>query len=85
VTGFEKKKNELPHTQYQTYDFNRNELLAQYTIIFHCVSCSKVTSLLSVAAFLRPCVSLEWHLAPLDGHGSLALVLGGLDKPQRAG
>ena len=58
VTGFE--KTQLPYTQYQTYDFTRNELLAQYTIIFHCVPCSKVTSLVSVATFLRPCVSLEW-------------------------
>jgi len=33
----------------------------QYTIIFHCVPCSKVMSLVSVAAFLRPCISLEWH------------------------
>jgi len=32
VTGFETTR--LPHTQYQTYDFTRNELLAQYTIIF---------------------------------------------------
>ena len=39
----------------------RNGLLAQYTIIFHCWPCSKATSLVSVAAFLRPCVSLEWH------------------------
>ena len=54
-------KIRLPHTQYQTYDFARNGLLAQYTIIFHCAPCSKVTSLVSVAAFLRPCVSLEWY------------------------
>ena len=55
----------LLHTQYQTHDFIRNGLLAQYTIIFHCVSCSKVTSLVSVAAFLRPCVSLEWHFGAI--------------------
>ena len=48
------------HTQY--YDFTRNGLLAQYTIIFHCVPCSKVTNMVSEAAFLRPCVCLEWHL-----------------------
>ena len=53
------------HTQYQTYDFTRNGLLAQYTIIFHCVPCSKVMSLVSVAAFLRPCVSLEWHFGTI--------------------
>ena len=63
MTGFEKP--ELPHTQYQTYDFTRNGLLAQYTIIFHCVPCSKVTSLVTVAAFLRPCVSLEWHFGAI--------------------
>ena len=63
VTGFEKIW--LPHTQCQTYDFTRNELLAQYTIIFHCVFCSKVTSLVSVAAFPRPCVSLEWHFGTI--------------------
>ena len=62
-----------------------NGLPAQYTTIFHRVPCSKVTSLVSVVAFLRPCVSLEWCLAPLNGHGSLVLVLGGLDKSQRAG
>ena len=27
--------------------------------------CSKVTSLVSVAAFLRPCVSLEWHFGAI--------------------
>ena len=59
VTGFQKSR--LLHTQYQTYNFTRNGLLAQYTIIFHCVPCSKVMSLVSVAAFLRPCVSLKWH------------------------
>ena len=42
----------LPHTQYQTYDFTRNGLLAQCTIIFHCVPYSKVTSLVSVAAMI---------------------------------
>jgi len=45
--------------------FTRNGLLAQYTIIFHCVPCSKVMSLVSVAAFLRPCVSLEWHFGAI--------------------
>ena len=46
---------------YQTYvDFTRNGLLAQYPIKFHCVPCSKVTGLVSVAAFLRPSVSLGW-------------------------
>ena len=59
VTGFEKTR--LPHTQYQTYDFTRNELLAQYTIVFHCWPCSKATGLVSVAAFLRPCVRPKWH------------------------
>ena len=78
------EKTWLPHTQYQTYDFTRNGLLAQYTIVFHCWPCSKATSLVSVAAFLRPSVSLEWHLEPLDGRGSLVLVLGGLSKPRRA-
>ena len=63
VTGFEKTR--LPHTQYQTYDFTRNGLLAQYTIIFHCWPCSKVTGLVSVATFLRPCVSLEWHFGAI--------------------
>jgi len=52
------------HTQYQTYNFTRNELLAQ-SIIFHCVPCSKVMSLVSVAVFLRPCVSLEWHFGAI--------------------
>jgi len=51
VTGFE--KTQFPHTQYQTYDFTRDRLLAQYTIIFHYVPCSKVMSLVSVAAFHR--------------------------------
>ena len=63
MTGFE--KTQLPHTQYQTYDFTRNELLAQYTIIFHCWPWSKATSLVSVAAFLRPYVSLEWHFGTI--------------------
>ena len=31
VSGFEKTR--LPHTQYQTYNFTRNGLLAQYNII----------------------------------------------------
>ena len=63
MTGFEKTR--LPHTQYQTYDFTRNGLLAQHTIIFHCWPCSKATGLVSVAAFLRPCVSLEWHFGAI--------------------
>ena len=54
VTGFE--KTQLPHTQYQTYDFTRNELLA------HGVS---VISLISVAVFLGPCVSLVWHFGAI--------------------
>ena len=83
VTGFEKTR--LPHTQYQIYDFTRNGLLAQYIIIFHCVPYSKATSLVSVAAFLRPYVSSSDTLVPLYGHGSLVLVLGRLDKPRRAG
>ena len=83
VTGFE--KTWLPHTRYQTYDFTRNELLAQYTIIFHCCSCSKAMSLVSVAAFLRPCVSLEWHFGAIGWSWLSLLVLGGLDKPRKAG
>ena len=63
MTRFEKTR--LPHKQYQTYDFTRNGLLAQYTIIFHCWPCSKATGLVSVAAFLRPCVSLEWHFGAI--------------------
>ena len=63
MTRFE--KTQLPHTQYQTYDYIRNGLLAQCTIIFHCVPCSKVTSLISVAVFLRPCVSFEWHFGAI--------------------
>ena len=63
VTGFE--KTWLPHKQYQAYVFTRNGLLAQYTIIFHCWPCSKETSLVSVAAFPRPCVSLEWHFGAI--------------------
>ena len=63
VTGFEKTR--FPHTQYQAYNFTRNGSLAQYAIIFHCVPCSKVTSLISVAAFLRPCVSLKWHFGAI--------------------
>jgi len=63
VTGFEKTR--FPHTQYQTYDFTRKRLLAQYTIIFHCVPCSKTTSLVSVAASLRPFVSLKWHFGTI--------------------
>ena len=63
MTGFE--RTQLPHTQYQTYDFTRNGLLAQYTIIFHCWPCFKATSLVSAAAFLRPCVSLEWHFGTI--------------------
>lgn len=59
------RKTRLPRTQYQTHDFTRNGLLAQYSIIFHCVPCSKVTSLVSVAAFLRPCVSLEWNFGTI--------------------
>ena len=50
----------LPHTQYQTYGFTRNGLLVQCTITFYWVRCSKAMSLVSVAAFPRPCVSLEW-------------------------
>ena len=64
MTGFEKTR--LPHTQYQTYDFTRNGLLAQYTIIFHCVPCSRVMSLVFVIAFLGPCVSLEWHFGTIS-------------------
>ena len=64
VTGFE--KTQLSHTQYQTYDFTRNGLRAQYSIIFHSVPCSKVTSLVFVAAFVRPCVSLEWHISAIE-------------------
>ena len=63
MTGFEKTR--LPHSQYQTYDFTRNGLLAQYTTIFHCWPCSKATGLVSVAAFLRSCVSLEWHFGAI--------------------
>ena len=63
MTRFEKTR--LPHTQYQTYDFTRNGLLAQYTITFHCWPCSKATSLVFVAAFLRPRVSLEWHFGTI--------------------
>ena len=63
VTGFE--KTQLPHKQYQTYNFTWNELLAQCTIIFHCWPCSKATSLVSVAAFLRPCVNLKWHFGAI--------------------
>ena len=76
MTGFEKTR--LPHTQYETYNFTRNGLLAQYTIIFHCVPYSKVTSLVSVAAFLRPCVSLEWHFCAM--RWSWLSCNGGLDK-----
>ena len=72
VTGFEKTR--LPHTQYQTYDFTRNGLLAQYTIIFHCWPCSKATGLVSVAAFLRPCVALWSHWMVM------ALLYGRLDS-----
>ena len=36
-----------------------------YTIVFLCMPCSKVTSLVSVATFLRPCVSLEWHFGAI--------------------
>ena len=68
-----------------TYNFTRNGLLAQYTITFHCVPCSKVTSLVSVEAFLSPVWASSGALAPLDGHGSLVLVLGGLDKPRKTG
>jgi len=75
VTGFE--KTQLPHTKYQTYDFTGNGLLDQYTIIFHCWPCSKAMGLVSVAAFLGPCVS--GTLAPLDGHGSLVLVVIGVE------
>ena len=63
MTGFE--KTQLPHTQYQTYDFSKNGLLPQYTIIFHCWPCSKATSLVSVAAFLRLCVRLKWHFSTI--------------------
>ena len=63
MTGFEKTR--LPHTQYQTHDFTRNGLLAQYTIIFHCVPCSKVTSLVSEAAFLWLSLSFEWHFGAI--------------------
>ena len=63
VTEF--AKTQLPHTQYQTYDFTRNELLAQYTIIFHCWPCSKATSLVSEAAFLRHCVTFEWYFGAI--------------------
>ena len=54
-----KKKNWLPHTQYHIYNFSRNALLAQCTIIFHWVPCSKVTSLVSMEAFPRLCISLD--------------------------
>ena len=48
VTGFEKTR--LPHTQYHT---SRNDNALSY-------STSKVMSLVFVAAYLRPYVSLEW-------------------------
>ena len=55
------EKNCLPHTQDQTYNFAKNiKLLAQYTIIFYCVSWSEIKSMIFVAAYLWPCVSLEW-------------------------
>ena len=50
-------KTWLLHTQYQTYNFTRNGLLAQYTIIFHLVPCSNVRSLVSVAT---SCVNFKW-------------------------
>jgi len=52
-------------------DYWLNTLL--YSTVF-------LTSLISVAAFLKPYVSLSGTLAPLNGHGSLVLVFGGLDK-----
>jgi len=58
VTRFE--KTWLPNTQFQTYDFARNGLLAQYTIIFHYVPCSKISTPVFVAAYQRLCVSLRW-------------------------
>ena len=33
--------------------------------VFYCVPCSKVMSLVSVAAFLRPYVSLEWQFGAI--------------------
>ena len=75
VTGFEKTR--LPHTQYQTYDFIRNGLLAQYTIIIplsallqshesgFCVSFSQT--------LCKP--QVYGALVPLAGHGSLVLML----------
>jgi len=65
-------KTQFPYTQYQTYGFG---LLAQYTIIFHWELCSKLTSLVYVAAFPRPCVSLSGALEPLAGHGFLVLIV----------
>ena len=59
-----KKKPASTHT-ISNLRFHQNGLLAQYTIIFHCVPCSKVTSLVSVAVFLIPCVSLEWRFGAI--------------------
>ena len=56
VTWFEKKCSFNTHI----IKFTSNGLLAKYTIVFHCVPYSKVMSLVSVAAFLRPCVCLKW-------------------------
>ena len=79
VTRFE--KTWLPHTHNIKLTIPEMELLAQYTIIFHCVLCFKVTSLVSVAAFLRPCVSLEWHFGTMGWSWLSCIVLGWLDKP----
>ena len=52
-----------------------------HTIIFYCVPCSKITSLVFAATYLRPSSDA---LASLAGHSSLVLVLRGLGKLQKA-
>ena len=81
------KKTQLPHTQYQTYDFTWNELLAQYTIIFHCWPCSKPRVWFLWQLFLDPVQAssafwrhwmvialLYWHLEGWTSHKGLANV-----------
>jgi len=66
VTGFEKKPAST-HTISNLW-FHQKWITGSihYHIpVDHCVPCSKVMSLVSVAAFLIPCVNLEWYFGAI--------------------
>ena len=79
MTGFH--KTQLPHAQNQTHDFIWNELLVQYPFIIHYTLPSGMVSLVSTAAFLRPCDSHEWAFSCQDFVGMSYRVVFSLSLP----